>query len=242
MLSVVNARRTTPSVRAHNLLMLGLIYFRGNYYNLSYCRWDPIPQNFEAARLALERIHQEDNRSAWAEAQEILGEIYYHGKGVQRDFGRARQYFEQAAEQDANPDVQPWAWFYLGQIFMHAQGIEQPNYVRASGYFELAESQHLVPEVQALGWLGLGILYAGGHGFERDTARAREYFAMAMNQNVSEGARSVAEKRLEELDELEKKEKEAHVAKEQEQRRNSVKRPAEEAEEPTKKPKSEKPE
>jgi tetratricopeptide (TPR) repeat protein len=100
-----------------------------------------------------------------------LGKIYYD----QRDYVRARRFFERAAELHNNDD----ALNNLGDLYYYGLGVEQ-NYETARRYYERAAEQN---NRNAL--TNLGRLYENGLGVEQDIERARGYFerARALQRN-----------------------------------------------------------
>ncbi len=113
-----------------------------------------------------------------AEAQHDLAAIYTAGHGgVERDYGRAAYWFEQAADNGvAN------AAYNLGVLNHQGLGLDQ-NMDKAIGWYSrAAELGH--PEAQ----YNLGIAYIEGIGVQYDAAKAATYFENAANNNIMEAA------------------------------------------------------
>ena len=104
-------------------------------------------------------------------AQQKLGEMYYEGRGVARDYSQALAWFRTAADQgDAN------APFYLGVMYHDGLGVAKDN-VAAAGWYRKAAEQGT-----AAAQLNLGAAYAGGEGVPRDDAEAVRWYREAAEQ------------------------------------------------------------
>ena len=103
--------------------------------------------------------------------QYMVGELYYKGLEVEKDYIKAKKWFEKAAIQGhANAQV------YLGVLYYKGLGVEQ-NYKEARKWFERAAIQG-----HANAQFYLGYLYENGLGVERDYKRAKEWYAKAAKQ------------------------------------------------------------
>ena len=69
-----------------------------------------------------------------AEAQTNLGLLYYYGRGVLRDYTKAREWFEKAAAQ-GDADAQ----YNLGALYEFGHGVKQDS-VRAFMWYNVAAS------------------------------------------------------------------------------------------------------
>jgi TPR repeat protein len=116
-----------------------------------------------AMRLARPLAEQGD-----AHAQSLLGLLYYHGQGVQKDFTAAATWFRKAAEQgDAT------AQSHLGIIFFQGQGVPQDK-TQAMTWFRRAANQG-----DAQAQYNLGLSYIEGEGEPVDNVRAHMWFNLA---------------------------------------------------------------
>jgi TPR repeat protein len=116
-----------------------------------------------AMRLARPLAEQGDAR-----AQSLLGLLYYHGQGVQKDFTAAATWFRKAAEQgDAT------AQSHLGIIFFQGQGVPQDK-TQAMTWFRRAANQG-----DAQAQYNLGLSYIEGEGEPVDNVRAHMWFNLA---------------------------------------------------------------
>ena len=55
-------------------------------------------------------------------AQYHLGNCYYHGEGVEQDYGKAVAWYRKAVEREF---LNPWAACQLGNCYRHGTGVEQ---------------------------------------------------------------------------------------------------------------------
>jgi len=106
---------------------------------------------------------------AWA--QQLLGSMYEHGKGVDQSYQRARELNELSARQ-GNATAQ----FSLGNMYEDGHGVDQ-SYERAAEYYEAAARQGY-----AQAQLNLGLLYYNGQGVEQSFERARELWLKSAEQ------------------------------------------------------------
>jgi len=109
-----------------------------------------------------------------AQAIVELGVLYHAGQGVLRDYGRARELYEQAAAQG-----HARAQTNLGLLYQRGLGVPK-DYVRAREWYEKAAAQGFAEAQNNLGWLyaDQGVL----EGILRDYRRAREFFEQAAAQ------------------------------------------------------------
>jgi uncharacterized protein len=116
-----------------------------------------------ALRLARPLADQGDAR-----AQSLLGLIYYHGQGVQKDFAAAATWFRKAADQD-----DATAQSHLGLMFFQGQGVLQDR-TQAVEWFRRAANQG-----DAQAQYNLGLSYLEGGGEPVDNVRAHMWFNLA---------------------------------------------------------------
>ncbi len=139
------------------------------------------------------------------QAQCALGNIFYNGEGVRRNYCEALRWFRKAAEQGYDK-----AQNILGTLYAIGYEIRIPDYAGALKRYRISERQkNGNVEVQfyygsynikqdyaeALKWFrkaagqgcdnaqnNLGILYANGYGVEQDYAEALKWFRKAVEQ------------------------------------------------------------
>jgi hypothetical protein len=119
-----------------------------------------------ATALRLARVLAFDEGDA--EAQSLLGLMYYRGEGVELDYAEAARWFRLAAAQG---DVE--AQFYLGVMFTEGQGVPQ-DYLEGARWFRLAADRG-DPQAQ----YNLGVFYAKGQAGSPDPVSAYMWFNLA---------------------------------------------------------------
>ncbi|MEO5339676.1 MAG: sel1 repeat family protein [Magnetococcus sp. MYC-9] len=124
-----------------------------------------------AAEQGVNELVQAAGRGS-PKAQRRLGQTFYDGKGVQRDYGEAMRWFRLAAEQgDAE------AQNSVGTLYDNGKGVPK-DYQEAARWFRLAANQGHVLARRNLGWM-----YEKGQGFNQD------YVLSYMWQYLAEMAR-----------------------------------------------------
>jgi len=105
---------------------------------------------------------------AWA--QNSLGQMYEHGKGVDQSCQQAIELYELAASQG-------WATALFNLGNMYNQGDVNQNYERAVEYFEAAARQgHTDAQCN------IALMYNNGQGVNQSYERAAEYYEAAATQ------------------------------------------------------------
>jgi tetratricopeptide (TPR) repeat protein len=107
-----------------------------------------------------------DNGNATAMGN--LGLLYNNGFGVERDYAKAREWYEKAADKG-----NARAMYFLGLLYITAQGVPR-DYAKAHEWFTKAAEKG-----ELLAMSGLGSLYQQGFGVPQDYAKAREWFTKA---------------------------------------------------------------
>lgn len=143
------------------------------------CPWAGI-----AADTAREALAREDYGSAFRQfaehaqagdpiAQNNLGVLYLQGRGVPKDLGAARVWFERAAAQKL-----PGAMHNLGILYLRGYGVSKDPALGARWLTQAAESGDR--EAQFF----IGLLYYKGEGVAPDLAQARAWFTRAADQHL----------------------------------------------------------
>ncbi len=104
-------------------------------------------------------------------AQFNVGAAYYNGDGVERDYGRAAEWYRRAAAQG-----HPRAEFLLGMMHEAGRGVPRDEQA-AVEWFRLAARQGY-PAAQH----SLGVVYRAGRGVPRDVVEAGRWFLRAAEQ------------------------------------------------------------
>jgi TPR repeat protein len=102
-------------------------------------------------------------------AQVAVGHMNYYGaRGVQRNYNRARDYYNLAANQGSAT-----AMAQLGQMYVDGLGVDQNNDT-ALEYFKKASKKG-----NAAATYGMGYMYFHGYGVKKDLDLAFKYFKSA---------------------------------------------------------------
>lgn len=119
-----------------------------------------------------------------AQAQSNLGMLYYNGQGVPQDYGKARQWYEQAAAQgDA------MAQNNLGYLYLDGKGVPKDEQTGVEWIRKAAE------QGDANGQDSLGEMYRDGRGVSQDNVRAYMWFNLAAALSKGDAQKSEANKR-----------------------------------------------
>ena len=134
-----------------------------------------------AAKYAQQRATEEDRRLAEqgdADAQALLAEVYYNGRGVRRDYEEALRWARLAAEQ-GNVRGQS----LLGAAYYSGNGVARDP-AEAARWARLAAEQG-----DAGGQMVLGVLYLNGTGVPQDDVSAYMWLTLAASdsETVTEG-------------------------------------------------------
>ncbi|MBL0942475.1 MAG: SEL1-like repeat protein [Alphaproteobacteria bacterium] len=144
--------------------LLGYIYYEGKV----------VSQNYVKANAYCLKAMKEGVPIAFRN----LGMSYYHGQGVEKDEGKARELFEQAEEKGVKDG---WMFNLLGVIYLEGKVVRQ-DYEKANAYYQKA-----IEEGYTASFRNLGISYYYGHGVEKDYGKAREWFTKAARQGDVQG-------------------------------------------------------
>ena len=125
-----------------------------------------IPQGYRWVRSQRELAEQ-----GHAEAQYNLGECYYFGRGVSKDYAEAVKWYRQAAEQ-GNAEAQ----IRLGDFYRDGQGVSQDSAEAVKWYRQAAEQGNAEAQIR------LGDCYHDGQGVSQDSAEAVKWYRQAAEQ------------------------------------------------------------
>ena len=104
-------------------------------------------------------------------AQKNLGNKYYNGKCIEKDYSKAVEWYTKAAEQgDAN--AQDW----IGFFYQNGYGVEK-DYSKAVEWYRKAAEQG-----DDCAQNNLGNMYYNGNGVEKDYSKAVEWYRKAAEQ------------------------------------------------------------
>ena len=116
-----------------------------------------------------------------AAAQLDLGEMYYQGGEVPKDYAEALTWFRKAAAQGL-----PEAQSNIGLMYCQGEGVPQ-DYAEAMNWFQRAASHGY-----AVAQLNIGGLYHDGQGVPQDYAEAMKWFRKAAEQDLSQAQFNLA--------------------------------------------------
>ena len=94
-----------------------------------------LEQGNSNAQKSLTVTYAKEAREGDAESQNILGSMYYHGKGVKQSYEQAFDWFQMAAEQG-----HAGAQYQLGWIYNDGKGVKQ-NSKKARAWLNKAKQQ-----------------------------------------------------------------------------------------------------
>jgi hypothetical protein len=98
----------------------------------------------------------------------LIGDAYYYGHGVSRDYTEAARWYRRAAE-NSNAMAQST----LGDIYYYGRGVPQ-DFLEAAQWWQRAADQGV-----AVAQLNLGVMYANGDGVAQDYVKAHFYTNLA---------------------------------------------------------------
>jgi len=160
-------------------------------------------KKFADAQYYLEDIAQSDNYNVAVWAKGYLGWMYLYGKGVVKDYPKAKSYLEYASYRE-NKDAK----YYLSFIYTDGYGVEK-DLKKAKELLEQLFKDGYKPASSRLAWLyfkmenytkakpllekdaedgnpnameRLGWMYLNGHGVIKDESKAKYYFEKASNK------------------------------------------------------------
>jgi uncharacterized protein len=125
-----------------------------------------------------------ESRRRWQRGcHENLGELYYYGRGVARDYTQARDWYEKAAAADnAN------AMCSLGWMYEKGSGVIVQDYTQAGNWYQRAAE---AGNTEAM--YNLGVFYQNGQGVPQNYDQAREWFQKAAEAGNMDAMNSLNE-------------------------------------------------
>ena len=131
--------------------------------NINEISGEEMEENVDRYRNAAEQ----DN----ADAQYLLGECYYRGEGVKRNYAEAVRWYRKAVEQ-GHAEAQ----YKLGKCYFAGEGIGSSMKQGVEWYRKAAEQGHAEAQYQ------LAECYYEGAGVKRDHAEAAQWYRKAAEQ------------------------------------------------------------
>ena len=111
-------------------------------------------------------------------AMNNIGNFYFHGKGVAKDYGKAFAWYRKAADLSGNAAAE----CSLGMCYQYGYGTAV-DYEKARSFYGMSAKQGL-----GLAYYRLGLLYEQGLGVAQDIRMAKQYFGEAMHRGCREAA------------------------------------------------------
>ena len=116
-------------------------------------------------------------------AENLLGNRYFEGKGVPKNYVEALKWYTKATEQ-GYADAQ----YNLGDLFYFGEGVEK-DYSKAFEWYTKAAEQGYA-DAQCC----LGFMYENGYGKEKDYSKAFEWYTKAAEQGDARGQCGIVKK------------------------------------------------
>jgi len=116
----------------------------------------------------------------------LIGDTYYYGHGVSRDYTEAARWYRRAAAHS-----NAMAESTLGDIYYYGRGVPQ-DYAVAAQWWQRAADQGV-----AVAQLNLGVIYANGDGVPKDYVKSHFYSNLAAAQLPPGQDRDIAVKNRE---------------------------------------------
>lgn len=139
--------------------------------------WADFEQDLSASSndpQALRELHARAE-SGDTEAQFNMGNLFFKGREVVRDYAEAAKWYRLAALKDYAQ-----AQLKTGMMYDAGVGVEQ-DYIEAVRWYRLAAAQGL-----ARAQLNLGVAYAEGQGVSKDEVEAVKWFRLAADQGETQ--------------------------------------------------------
>lgn len=106
------------------------------------------------------------------EARMMLGTYYFYGRGVEKDYTKALEYFTKSSETK-------YSQYYLGLMYENGYGVEK-NYTEALNWYEKSAKQETA-EAQ----YRIGLMYNNGYGVEKNYTEAAIWYEKSAKQGYA---------------------------------------------------------
>ena len=191
-------RSAAEAGNANALYILAEYYRRGygvvpvdekrtsDYYKQSYEAGYPVagyevasalPENADERAEILDKVKEKimdlaNNGDVFA--QDTVGDMYDHGRGVEQSYEKAVEWYRKAAEQGyANTQCR------LGSMYHDGRGVEQSYKTAVEWYRKSAEQEYAAAQCN------LGLKYKYGQGVEQSYEKAVEWYRKAAEQGYA---------------------------------------------------------
>jgi TPR repeat protein len=136
----------------------------GDYVGAAKALVEPVRDGFVAVLdTATPRLER-----GVATIEAVIGDAYYYGHGVSRDYTEAARMYQRAAAKG-----NAMAQSTLGDIYFYGRGLPQ-DFSEAIKWWSLAAENNV-----AIAQLNLGVMYANGDGVPQDYVKAHMYADLA---------------------------------------------------------------
>src|SRR5215469_5175999 len=152
------------------MLLANVWYFSAPVATQDSNTTTPNPSREEQLDVASMRLRA---RHGDGKAAYLVGQSYLTGSGVQKDYGEAARWFQEAAVQNL-PDAQ----FVLGFLYEHGDGVAQDYKTAFSYYLAAAKQGHATVQNN------LAVMYDQGRGTKRNAHEAERWYRGAAEQLV----------------------------------------------------------
>ena len=129
-------------------------------------------------------LYQQLAAGGHAKAMSEIGQMYLEGRGVNKDYAKAKEWYEKAI---AAGD--PEGYWWLARLYKQGRPGLERNYATAKRYYEQA-----VAAGDSDGYWLIGQLYEqGGPGLEQDYAAAKRWYEQAIATGYRHGYRVIGD-------------------------------------------------
>lgn len=142
-------------------------------YN-NYCESYGASTYYDADRI---KVISENAKKGWSRFQDLLGDAYRYGYGLDKSYKDAFSWYSKSAEKGCAS-----AQCSLGEMYLYGKGVDV-DYAEALRWFQKSADQG-----NAMGQCRLGLMYEKGKGgVDVDLSKAADLYSMAAAQNNSFG-------------------------------------------------------
>jgi len=133
-----------------------------------------IAEDNDAKKMSLEQLKQLADKGKHL-AMNIIGEKYYYGRGVRKNYKKAREWYEKSAER-GNAD----AMFSLGLMYENAKGVSK-DYKKAREWYEKSAERGNDDAM-----FSIGLMYNNAEGVPKDYEKAIYWYEKAVEKGQDE--------------------------------------------------------
>lgn len=137
-------------------------------------------ENYEKALEDFNKVLEGKEQAYIAYALTELGNMYYGGTGVEQDYAKALELWEEGSSLGQPVSMYDCAWLY-----QNGYGVEQ-DYAKAIEMYLMSAKLGCADAYNELGWL-----YQNGEGVEQDYAKAFEYYKLCADSGIASGMTNV---------------------------------------------------